>query len=163
MIQHNIGAGQSGDTIVEVIIAVLIIATVLAGAFTLTNRSVRSVQDSEEHAEALQLLQGQVELLRYKASVAGALMPPNLMTLSTGFCIGTNGTIYQPASTNSNCLVNAQGSSGQANSFYSLSISSPSSAPASGATTVFNFVATWSALGGGTNAVQLSYKVEVTP
>ena len=140
---------QAGDTIVEVIIAVAVVATILVGAFTVTNHSSRTVRDSEEHAQALQYLQGQVELLRHASAVRSRL--PN--ALNTPFCLSSS-TYYQPASGNGNCT--------QA-SLYDLSISSPTSSPAVGSTTTFNLVATWPALGGGTDTVYLSYKVEVAP
>lgn len=140
---------QAGDTIVEVIIAVSVVATILVGAFTVTNHSARAVRDSEEHAQALQFLQGQVELLRHAAAVRSSL--PS--SLSTPFCLSTT-AYYQPASGNSNCTKS---------SLYDVSISSPTSSPAVGATTTFDLVASWPALGGGTDTVYLAYKVEVAP
>ena len=140
---------QAGDTIVEVIIAVVIVATVLTGAFLVTSRSTRAVRDSEEHAEALQLLQGQVELLRHAAATPGSLPA----ALNTPFCLSAS-AFFQPAGTNPQCTVN---------NLYSLSITSPVSAPAIGSTTTFNLVATWIATNGDTDNVLLSYKVEVAP
>lgn len=140
---------QAGDTIVEVIIAVMIVATILAGAFSVTNRSARAVRDSEEHAQALQYLQGQVELLRNAAATRSAL--PS--SLSTGFCLSAS-AFYQPASGNGSCHLGG---------LYDVSISSPTSSPNVGSTTTFDLVATWGALGGGTDTVYLSYKVEVAP
>jgi type II secretory pathway pseudopilin PulG len=139
--------GQRGDTIVEVIIAVAIVSAILAGAFVVTNQSARAVRDSEEHAQALQLLQGQVELLRSAAARPGTLPA----SLSTPFCLA-NGRAYQPAASDTHCTLN---------SLYQVSISSPVSAPTAGTTTTFNLVAAWPALGGGTDDVYLSYKVEV--
>ena len=140
---------QTGDTIVEVIIAVLVVSTVIAGAFAVTNRSTRAVRDSEEHAQALQLLQGQVELLRHAAADRTSL--PN--SLSVPFCL-TVSSYYQPADTDPNCLLN---------SLYRLSITSPTASPNIRSTTTFNLIATWPAVGGGTSNVYLSYKVEVAP
>ncbi len=140
---------QTGDTIVEVLIAVAVIATILAGAFTVTNRSTRAVRDAEEHAQALQFLQGQVELLRHAAATRSSL--PS--SLSTPFCL-TSSAYFQPANSQNQCLLN---------SLYRVSITSPTSSPNVGTTTTFNLVASWAALGGGTNTVYLSYKVEVAP
>lgn len=53
-----------GDTLVEVLIALAIITAVLAGAFTVSQKSSAQIQDSQERGEALQLLQGQVEVTR---------------------------------------------------------------------------------------------------
>ncbi|HSH55705.1 MAG TPA: type II secretion system protein [Candidatus Limnocylindrales bacterium] len=55
---------QRGDTIVEVLIAVAVVTSVLAGAFTVSQASSKAVRDSQERAEATQLLQGQIEVVR---------------------------------------------------------------------------------------------------
>lgn len=137
---------QTGDTIVEVIIAVAVVATILAGAFVVTNRSTQAVRDSQEHAEALQLLQGQVELLRHAAlnhGLTGATTSP--------FCLDAS-TFYDNADTNSACLVN---------NLYRLEIIQ--NAASSGQTTTFDLTATWDAINGNTDKVYLSYKVQIAP
>jgi len=53
-----------GDTIVEVLIALAIVSSVLAGAFLVTQKSTLAVRDGQEHGEMSQVLQGQVELVR---------------------------------------------------------------------------------------------------
>ncbi len=148
---------QAGDTIVEVIIAVGVISAILVGAFVVTSSSNRAVRDSEEHAQALQLLQGQVELLRHAASGSSPLPA----ALGTPFCLGV-ATYYQPAASNSNCALDSQGMPGQANSWYNVSIVKSGTA-SGGATTTFDLTASWPAFGGGTDTVYLSYKVEITP
>jgi len=139
---------QAGDTIVEVLIAAAIISTILAGAFLVTSRSAKGVRDSEEHAQALQYLQGQVELLRSAAARSGTL--PSALNIP--FCLDGS-TVYQPAAGNSNCLLG---------SLYNVAIVSPTGAP--GATTsTFNLTASWPSISGGTATVYLSYKVAVAP
>lgn len=139
---------QAGDTIVEVIIAVAVIATLLAGAFTVTSRSARGVRDSEEHAQALQYLQGQVEQLR--AAAGNGTLPASL---STPFCMDTadSSIYYQPATTDTHCTLG---------SLYQVSITGPGASPGSG-TSTFDLTASWSAFGGGTDTVSLTYKVVV--
>lgn len=147
-----IRSGQTGDTIVEVIIAVMVVATLLGGAFIVTNRSTQAVRDSQEHAEALQALQGQVELLRSAAK--SQKLPPSL---ATPFCFDSSVT----AQTGSNMSL-CTGAGGPAGYAFSI-VCSPVSAgcPASsGKTTTFDLKATWSSLSGATDNVFLSYKVE---
>ena len=55
---------QAGDTIVEVLIAMVVISTVLAGAFVVSRTSLTNVRNSEEHSQALKRLQGQMEQIR---------------------------------------------------------------------------------------------------
>ena len=138
---------QAGDTIVEVVIAITVVSSVLTGAFIVTNNSTKGVRDAEEHAQALQLVQGQVELLRAAASHSGGL-PTDL---SAPFCLDVSG--YYPT-TNSHCTVN---------NIYLLSIQSPTAAAVPNATTVFNLTTTWPSLKGGTAQVALAYKTQVTP
>jgi prepilin-type N-terminal cleavage/methylation domain-containing protein len=149
MKKHTSSFKQAGDTIIEVIIAIAVISTILSGAFLVTTHSTRAVRDSEEHAEALQYLQGQVELLRAAASHTGGL--PS--TINVPFCL-SSGQYYQPAANSAQCTIG---------SFYSVSIVSPSSSPAVNATTTFKLTASWAALSGGTDTVYLAYKVVVTP
>lgn len=147
--RHALGSAsrrQAGDTIVEVIIAVAVVATILAGAFTVTTRSTRTVRDSEEHAEALQYLQQQVELLRAVAAQPGKLSGSPFIT--TGFCLDANLNISQQG----------KPACAAGNIPYALSIVAPTGLSASG-TTDFSFTATWPALGGGTDTVYLAYKV----
>lgn len=139
---------QAGDTIVEVIIAIAVISTVLAGAFIVTAQSTRAVRDSEEHAQALQYVQGQVELLRAAAGHSGGL-PTNLRV---PFCFA-KGQYYQPVDATV-CT---------ARSLYALSVVSASGTAVVNGTTTFNVAASWPALAGGTDMVGLSYKVVVTP
>src|SRR5581483_5335658 len=141
---------QAGDTIVEVLIAVAVISMILAGAFVVTSRSTRAVRDSEEHAQALQYLQGQVELLRAAAGRAGALPA----TLTTPFCLDVAQTYYQPASSSPQCTLGTR---------YKVSITSPTAAPVTNGTTTFNLAATWPSVTGDTASVYLAYKVTVAP
>lgn len=143
---------QAGDTIVEVVISVAVISAVLIGAYTLTVQSTQAVRTSEEHAQALQLLQGQVELLRNAAGTAGVLAE-SPTSLTTPFCLyNTGGSPARYLSTdNAHCLLD---------NLYYLSITGPPSLPPSG-TTTFSLTATWAGLGGNNNSVGLAYKVEV--
>lgn len=145
--RHN---KQAGDTIVEVLIAVAVIAMILAGAFVVTSRSTGAVRDSEEHAQALQFLQGQVELLRAAASRSGGLPA----TLTTPFCLDTNQQYYQPAARYGQCVLGGR---------YNVSITSTTATPVVNGTTTFNLVASWPSMTGNTATVYLAYKVTVIP
>lgn len=147
MKQHHSISKQAGDTIVEVVIAVAVVSSVLVGAFTVSSSSVRAIRDSEEHSEALQLLQGQVELLRAAAGTKGTL---TAFSLTSPFCL--DGALNHYPNTDSHCL---------ANSLYQLSITGPAS-PSSTSTSTFYLQAKWAALAGGYDYVYLTYRVQVT-
>jgi len=55
---------NTGDTIVEVLIALAVISLILAISYATSIRNVRSLQDAQERAQALQLAQGQIEYIR---------------------------------------------------------------------------------------------------
>ncbi|HET8709571.1 MAG TPA: type II secretion system protein [Candidatus Saccharimonadales bacterium] len=135
---------QRGDTIVEVIIAIAVISSVLAGAFYLTNHSTRAVRDSEEHAQALQLLQGQVEQLRAQApkSTWGDLKNP--------FCFSSSGTIT-PVGSGYGCT----------DSYYSFRIEPPAGAPAAGENGLFTLKVQWDSVLSKTGNETLLYKIPI--
>src|SRR5687768_7725289 len=59
---------QTGDTIVEVLIAITILSFILGGAYVVVSKSATSMCTAQERGEAVTIAQGQVEKLR----VAGA-------------------------------------------------------------------------------------------
>jgi Tfp pilus assembly protein PilV len=66
-----------GDTIVEVLIAIAVASAVIAGSYTVVNRTLLNSQQAQEHSEALKVAEGQVEQLKK--------LPPSLASDSV-FC-----------------------------------------------------------------------------
>jgi type II secretory pathway pseudopilin PulG len=60
---------QAGDTIVEVLLAIVVVSAVLTGAYVSSNRSLNTTIQSRERNEAVKIAQSQIELLR--ASLQG--------------------------------------------------------------------------------------------
>lgn len=58
--------GRVGDTIVEVLIAIGVVNLVLAGAFSISNRSLTGIRVAQEHAEAAKIASDQIERLNAK-------------------------------------------------------------------------------------------------
>lgn len=131
---------QSGDTIVEVMIAIVVISTVLAGAFLVSRSSIKNVRNSEEHSQALKLVQGQLELLR----TAADKKPES--NFGGTFCM--SGLTPVP-STNPAC---------KSGSLYALSIKNTDAA-----NHTYQATAQWNSITGGTARVQLSYRVIFAP
>lgn len=68
---------EAGDTIVEVLIAILLVAVILGGAYATANQSLLATRESQERGEALTLAEGQLEGLRGLAqSVTASTQPP---------------------------------------------------------------------------------------
>lgn len=80
---------QTGDTIVEVLIAIAIVGTVLAGAFASSNRSLQSNSRSQERAEALRVAEQQLELLQ--SAVADN---PVVLTGREDFCVANDRVLH---------------------------------------------------------------------
>jgi prepilin-type N-terminal cleavage/methylation domain-containing protein len=76
--------GQKGDTIIEVLIAMAVAASVLAVSYGTMNRNMLIIQDNQERTEASKLAQGQLEALRR------VLVLP---AVNTSFCIDSTGLI----------------------------------------------------------------------
>jgi hypothetical protein len=76
--------GQSGETIMEVMICIGIVGFMMTSAFTLSNRNQATSRASYERGEAVKIAESQMEKLRYYADKTGA----DLATISgTVFCI----------------------------------------------------------------------------
>lgn len=54
---------ERGDTIIEVLVAIAIVAAVLGSVFVTMNRGTYNARQSQEHEEALKYAESQVELL----------------------------------------------------------------------------------------------------
>lgn len=149
-----------GDTIVEVMIAIAILAAVLGGAYAAAGRSLRIARQSEERGTALKLAEGQLEKLK-----ALAPDPANNMFSAATFCIDDGTPPVPPAQ--------VTGFSGSApdtdlaaddfsnypgacqvtqNGVYNLSIQYDSSASAYD---LFTILVRWDRLGGGRDEVRL--------
>lgn len=82
MVNFYKSLGKSGDTIVEVLIAIMVVSSVLTGAFAISNMSLKSIRMSQERSEAQKIAQQSVE------SLNGALRTnTNPSLLINEFCI----------------------------------------------------------------------------
>lgn len=77
----------AGDTIVEVLLAVVVVGAVLTGAYVSSNQSLNADRASQERAEALKYVESQID--QVKANVAAASAQPT----GSGFCFKQDGTI----------------------------------------------------------------------
>ena len=140
---------ERGDTIVEVMVALMVISSVLASAFVLTNRTTRNVRDAEEHSQAAQLLQGQLESLRGVAHTTSYGLLPSF------FCFANDGTITTLSGpTSYGC---------NAGTFYNFVIAKGSAPSAAGDTTKFVLKTQWSSVTGNNAVETFVYKVTLLP
>lgn len=71
---------QRGDTIIEVLIATVVISLVLAGAFVVSRNSTTAVRNAQEDAQASKIIESQIERLR-AFIIDGGSIP------AVGFCV----------------------------------------------------------------------------
>ena len=56
---------QIGDTIVEVLIALTILAMTIGIAYAISNKSIKRAQQAQERTQATKLVEGQIDKLKY--------------------------------------------------------------------------------------------------
>ncbi len=151
--------GQHGDTLVEVLICILIVTVILTGAYVTTSKSSLGVRNSQEHSEALKLVQSQLEQIRQNASNASGAP---VFTMSPPFCMidgGPTSTTITPGL--AGCVQNSGGSPALADSRYKMSVDRTdcgSSLPSE--CKLFVVTATWESITAKGNATEkISYRL----
>lgn len=80
---------ENGDTIVEVLIAVMVVGMAITISYAVANRSLRISRQSQERSEAAKIASGQVEYLKALAKETGS---NNVFSKGTVFCVKSDGT-----------------------------------------------------------------------
>jgi Tfp pilus assembly protein PilV len=81
--------GIAGDTIVEVLLAITVVSAVLGAAFVSANKSLNASRQSQERGEALKLVEGQLERLKW----LGLSADSDVYTAGSPFCITANNEV----------------------------------------------------------------------
>ena len=143
----RIDSRSRGDTMVEVLIAIAVVAMVMGGAYVTTNRSLMATRAAEERSIALKLAESQVERLKgLMASDSQAVLG-----VAAPFCI--SGVTGQPISaSDAQCSVGSSGLPSAVEPVYRLSIAKPS-------TNDFVLTVQWyNVRGQGQDSLQLRYR-----
>ena len=154
---------QAGDTIVEVLIATAVIGMVIAGAFVVSAQNTNNVRNAQEHSEALQLLQAQIEQLRaYSTNYTYATFTATIPSpTTTKFCFDDSNKPIQskdkdPSGNNGTCYDT------QFNRYHFMILEEPAVNAAPG-NHQFDAKVQWDKLGGGTNNEDLHYRLAFKP
>lgn len=75
---------SQGDTIVEVMISLAVLALAFAISYSTAQSTLNNVQNSQEHSSALEYIDSQIEALRY---VANEAIPPIAQMSGSAFCL----------------------------------------------------------------------------
>jgi prepilin-type N-terminal cleavage/methylation domain-containing protein len=138
----RLSTNQRGDTIVEVLVCIAIISLVLAGAFVTTRDSQLGVQDSQEHGEALKLIESQIEQLRYDAANGDA----NVFS-SGPYCYYQGSLVSTSGPTAADCVQDSSGNKATAQPEFNLSVTGT---PSDGGY-LFTITSTWADINGNGN------------
>lgn len=68
MVSTKIINNKRGDTIVEVLIAILVVGTILGGAYVAANRYFKNVRQAQEYTTAIKIAEGQIEQIKSLAA-----------------------------------------------------------------------------------------------
>lgn len=147
---------QDGDTIVEVMIVLAVLGLAIGISYSTANRSLSETRQAQENTKATELVQSQIEQLRYLSPNPASVGLGKYIFQPVQYCIDSTNTIKSPAFFSSACTVD---------SFYHLSITycqGSGSAACTGHTTDDTFIttATWpDILGQGNDTVTLTYRL----
>lgn len=134
-----------GDTIVEVMIALSLLAFALTTSYSTVTRSLQTARNAQEHSEALQFLDSQVELARADAA------DTTLYSSFGNFCMtpaATRVAIIDPA-----CTTGVEG-------FYKMRNTYTPSTAFGITQDIFTFTVTWPGAGQlGQQYEEISYKI----
>lgn len=83
---------KKGDTIVEVLIAMVVIASAIGGAYAIVSRSNATIQANKERYQAQLMANAQADMLKvYAANPSNlALLRQNFIDTNIDFCINPN-------------------------------------------------------------------------
>ena|SRR5665213_2584303 len=143
-----------GDTIVEVLISLAILGLAFGISFATANRSLLMARNAEEHGEALQYLNSQVELVRANSNLATLYTDTNPAPApSIPFCMDSTQANPVVASSSAACKVGTEGIY-QESDTYTPAVSNGSNQD------IFSFTVKWPGVGNlGPQQEQLYYKV----
>lgn len=158
LMRRDLSVCQRGDTLVEVLVSMLIVSLVLTGAYVTTNRSTLAIRDSQERTEALKLVQGQLEQVRYNAGAAGAEVFSQAD--NAPFCMVDGNVVsatLEPGS--AACIQNSAGQPTTDEPAYRLAVRRTDCAVGASCHT-FTIRATWESItGSGQATEQISYRL----
>lgn len=132
------GWGQTGDTIVEVLMAIVVVSFMLVAAYVTANKNTLTNQETQERSQATQLATTQLEFL-------------HVSSLGSFNCFDNTGTPVGTVADNSPCVVNSDGSKNTTGiqPKYTIAITQPSAG-------TYQVSVTWDSLVAGHNTSNIT-------
>lgn len=135
-----------GDTIVEVMIVLTVLGLAISITYADANSSLLDIRQAEEHAQAIEVAQSQLEILRTLIAPGS----PNIF-IAGPYCLVFSGSGYTPQT---------GGVCSTVQSPYTIAIQDQSVSNPTLPSDTFIIVVTWPDVKGqGTDAVTLNYKL----
>jgi prepilin-type N-terminal cleavage/methylation domain-containing protein len=144
---------ERGDTLVEVMIAIAIVASVLGASYATAARSLRAGRQSQERSEALRYVESQIERIKFVAGGGGTgtVFKDN----TSPFCVKEDNSVVDVSGTN--CTFGG---------LYEVSVKFEQANPGNPVTNkdnLFTVVAVWDRLGSGgdrgRDSISMVYKL----
>ena len=149
---------QRGDTLIEVLICILIVTVILTGAYVTTHKSSEGVRNSQEHSEALKIVQSQLEEVRQNAGITSG---STVFAFTPPFCMvdgKTVSSVIAPDATK--CIQDSSGKVASAAPYYKVTVGRTSCNPVGSRCWLFNVKVTWDTVtNGGVSTEQISYRI----
>jgi Tfp pilus assembly protein PilV len=160
-------SNNSGDTIVEVLISLVIVAFVVTGAYVTSHDSLSNIVAARERLQALGIAQSQVEDLRAESAHLSSYWPSYNVPLNSGYhgsiCFGlAGGTTLKAVDSTISPLCNVNG---YKISIIDLNPTTPTDAANHISTHTFKVAITWASASTSSTSAggQLSLFYRVTP
>jgi len=93
---------QVGDTIVEVLLAVVVISLAIGIGYSIASRSLNTVRQAQERTEAVKQVENQIERLKKLAATDNCSGPSSALCQPSSFCLGDNNQIISISPTPTN-------------------------------------------------------------
>ena len=152
-------ARQRGDTIVEVVMAIAVVAVILTGAYASASRSLNNTRAAQERGEALKILEGQLENLNTLSKTDSPPAATNIYDASNRvFCLNDvpariDFGPYDPSAVSLSATDFSKYPAGCTIGLYNISITY---GPANDD---FTIIARWERINGGLDEIQALYRV----
>jgi type II secretory pathway pseudopilin PulG len=153
---------QSGDTIVEVLIAIAVLTSVLGAAYSIMSLNMAKLRDNQERTEASKIAQSQIEALIGISKTDLSILPsgtsPFCIEYSVPLSINSVSAGSPAADLNADDLDTHYADCTDSTGIYKYAVQRLVSP-----TDSYRVYVRWDSLGGGRSEVVFTHKLGVTP
>ena len=145
---------KNGETIVEVLFAIAVVASAIGGAFAISSRSSNTIQANQERYQAQLIANSQADGLRIYESNNLTFTPNAYFCMNNSSIVAGDGTYTNPSNP-SNVPHGCMQSNGSNQNLYTIYIKALNSGSVD--ENIFMITVQWDSLLGGKDQVELLY------